>query len=159
MRTLFVALSVLCLVGPAATQEPVEGRRKDDDRERAAKAALALAGTASHKCSCEKCDCPAGRCAAGRTEPTWAAACTKALADRAAPVPVVVFVSCEVRCCGDAVPVRLTAAEMRLDRPAVVVYANGPDGWFKAGELKDTAGTNEIKRVVADAKKKAAEKK
>jgi hypothetical protein len=134
-------LFVLFLVVPAARVSA-----EDDDATLKARAALALAAErAPGKC----------QCAAGRTL-TLDDAMAKGKVEG---LPVVVFGGCAPRCCGDALPVRLTLAQSgaRPERP-IVVYAPTKDGWRVAAELPADATQAEVKEAVEKAKRMAAEK-
>lgn len=109
-----------------------------DDRDRKAKAALALAAASDPaKCACAK----------GKVKP-WKEAVVEANALR---VPIVVYADVEPRCCGDAIPVRMSAEEAKLIRPEkpIVVYIPVEGGKvLQATDLPATATPAEIKAAV-----------
>lgn len=109
--------------------------RADEDRDRKAKAAFALAATASPvagavPCGCDKCECGPGKCARERITP-YDEAFTRA---QKAGIPVVLFCdlpdkATAVRCCGDAIPTRtlITRTSFRPEKP-IAVIAPLPNG-------------------------------
>lgn len=132
---LFLAATVLVAVALARASAP-------DDH--AAKAAAALAWASAS----EKCECVKGKVS------SWKDASTKALKDH---VPIVVFAGdAEPRCCGSAIPVRMTIADAKLDdvgKP-IVVYVPTADGKLAVFErLPATATREQIRAIVAKARK------
>jgi len=142
---LFVALATSCTIVAARGQDatPAEAKQRQDDRDRKAKAALALAGSGDPA----KCECAKGKIL------SWKEAVEKSQRDR---VPVVVFADLEPRCCADAIPVKMTAAEAKLirpERPIVVYIPTASGGLLQATDLPATATMAEVKRAVELAKK------
>lgn len=141
---LFVALITSCTIVAARGQDvtPAEAKAKQDDRERKAKAALALAGTGDP----EKCECAKDRIK------TWKEAAEIANRDR---IPVVVFAGIEPRCCGNAVPVKMTVEEAKLlrpDKPIVVYNPTGDGRLIQFTDLPADAPRELIKKSVVLAK-------
>lgn len=135
MLALLVGFAVALSSCPLAAQEPVG---KQQDRDRKAKAALALAGASDP----EKCDCTKDR-----VKP-WKEAAALATMRR---VPIVVYAGVEPRCCGEAIPVRMTVEEAALLRPEkpIVVYIPTEGGKvLQATDLPATATPQEIKAAV-----------
>lgn len=135
MRVSLMLFALALSFGVAVGQEPVGAKQ---DRDRKAKAALALAGASDP----EKCEC-----AKDRVKP-WKEAAALATMRR---VPIVVYADVEPRCCGEAIPVRMTTEEAKLIRPEkpIVVYIPVDGGKvLQATDLPANASPAEIKAAV-----------
>lgn len=136
------ALLLSCVLVVAGIAQADDAPKLKTDRDRAVKAALALAAASDP----EKCECAKARVL------DWGAASEKGLKEMR---PVVVFsAGTEPRCCGGAIPATIgkLPTGFKPDRP-IVVYAPLADGtgWKLVAELPADAPKEAIKAAVKKA--------
>lgn len=130
-----VFVFALLLSAAVTAQEPAGAK---DERDRKAKAALALASTGDPA----KCECAKDRVK------SWKDAASIAATKK---VPIVVYADVEPRCCGEAIPVKMTRDEAKLLRPEkpIVVYIPVEGGKvLQVTDLPASATPQEIKAAV-----------